>query len=349
MSKILDIKNLKVEFPTDYGTVYAVRGIDFSLYEGESLAIVGESGCGKSVTVKALMRLLDPSVCNITASSIYLDDLDLMQLSENQMRDVRGNLISMIFQDPMTSLNPTMKIGDQIMEGYRLHYPLVTKKQATTRVLELLHLVKIPDPEMRMCQYPHHLSGGMRQRVCIAMALVTNPKIIIADEPTTALDVTIQVQILQLLKEIQKKMNMSFIFITHDLSVVANFADRILVMYAGEIVEEAKKNELFKTPSHPYTKLLLRSIPRIDRSKEQQLQPIEGSPPNLMYQQKGCAFFDRCPYAMNICNTKAPPMFALPNDQASLCWLHDKRAKGINHDNQATDPTSDRSLSTLSL
>lgn len=347
MNKILDVKNLNVSFSNDRGKCYALSGIDFSLYRGETLAIVGESGCGKSVTAKAIMRLLDPSTSEISASRLFLDDLDLNALSESQMRKVRGNLISMIFQDPMTSLNPTMRIGEQIIEGYLTHNKLASRRDAMEHALELLKLVKIPDPKVRLRQYPYELSGGMRQRVIIAMALSTNPKVIIADEPTTALDVTIQAQILSLLKEIQKQLNMSLIFITHDLSIVANIADRILVMYAGQIVEEAKVHEAFYYPSHPYTQLLLRSIPRLDMDKDTHLLPIEGAPPNLMQPCQGCRFFNRCPHAMNICKTESPPLFAMPNDQASKCWLHDQRAKGFHNERKKAVTKSRESLSAL--
>ncbi len=325
MNKILDVKNLAVTFHTDYGPIHALQGINFFINKGETLAIVGESGCGKSVTAKALMKLLDEELAIISADHILFDEYDLHSFSEKQMKSVRGSEIALIFQDPTTALNPTMKIGRQIAEGYLFHHQGVSKQEALDHALHLLHLVKIPDPSLRLHQYPHELSGGMKQRVMIAIALSNNPKIIIADEPTTALDVTIQAQIMQLLKEIQKKLGMSILFITHDLSLVANFADRILVMYAGKIVEESPRIPLFQNPYHPYTEQLLRSIPQINRNKSDRLQPIKGSPPNATKIFKGCPFAPRCPKTMNICKKDFPPLFRRKM-QKSYCWLHDPRA-----------------------
>jgi len=327
MNKILDVKNLTVSFRTDYGWVQAVRGINFSLQKGETLAIVGESGCGKSVTAKALLKLLDPESTKITADHILFEEHHLNLFSDRDMRSIRGSEIAIVFQDPTTALNPTMKIGDQIAEGYLSHGKASSKKEALTHALHLLHLVKVPNPELRLHQYPHELSGGMKQRVVIAIALSHHPKIIIADEPTTALDVTIQAQIMQLLKEIQRSLKMSVIFITHDLSLVANFADRILVMYAGQIVEESPCKALFSTPFHPYTEQLLQSIPRLDQKREEPLQPIKGSPPSALKLFKGCPFASRCRNSMKICFEEPPPLFK-NESQKSSCWLHDPRAKG---------------------
>ncbi len=326
MNKILDVKNLAVTFHTDYGPIHALRGISFSIKRGETLAIVGESGSGKSVTAKSIIKLLDSDSAKITADHILYEAHNLATFSDKEMRFIRGNEIAMVFQDPTTALNPTMKIGHQIAEGYLSHHRGVSKNEAMERALHLLHLVKVPNPSLRLHQYPHELSGGMKQRAVIAMALSSHPKIIIADEPTTALDVTIQAQIMQLLKEIQKSMKMSILFITHDLSLVANFADRILVMYAGRIVEESPCVDLFESPSHPYTEQLLKSIPRIDHSKEDRLEPIKGSPPNAIKLFKGCPFAKRCSHAMKICAESPPPLFRKEN-QKTNCWLHDPRLK----------------------
>lgn len=327
MNKILDVKNLAVTFHTDYGKIQAVRGASFSLQRGETLAIVGESGCGKSVTAKAILKLLDPESAKITADHILFEEHHLNLFSDREMRGIRGREISMVFQDPTTALNPTMKIGTQIAEGYLSHGKTSSKKEALAHALHLLHLVQVPNPELRLHQYPHELSGGMKQRVVIAIALSHHPKIIIADEPTTALDVTIQAQIMQLLKEIQRSLKMSIIFITHDLSLVANFADRILVMYAGQIVEESPCKSLFSKPFHPYTQQLLRSIPRLDQRRDEPLEPIKGSPPSALKLFKGCPFTSRCPSGMKICLEQSPPLFKNESQKAS-CWLHDPRAKG---------------------
>ncbi|KAB8139109.1 ABC transporter ATP-binding protein [Gracilibacillus oryzae] len=327
MDPILDVKNLNVTFDTYGGKVQAVRGVNFSLKKGETLAIVGESGSGKSVTTKALMGLIKKPAGKIPEGEILFDGKDLAKLDNKQMQKIRGKDLSMIFQDPMTSLNPTMKIGKQIMEGLILHQKL-SKQQAKERALELLNLVGIPYPEKRMNQYPHQFSGGMRQRVVIAIALACNPKVLIADEPTTALDVTIQAQIIELMKDIQKKMDTSIIFITHDLGVVANVADRVAVMYAGKIVEIGTVDDVFYNPKHPYTWGLLGSLPTVD-SNEEKLMAIPGTPPDLIHPPKGDAFAARNEFALAIDFEEEPPMFKVSDTHSAATWLLHENAPDI--------------------
>ncbi len=320
---ILEVDDLNVTFTTWGRPVYALRGIHFQIKQGEILAIVGESGCGKSVTAKAIMRLLPKHSSVIDKGRILYQNHDLLTLSEAAMRSVRGKEIAMIFQDPMTSLNPIKKIGLQIIEGLLLHHPEMKKSDAKSKVIELLRSVGIAQPEERFCAYPHTLSGGMRQRAMIALAMACEPKILIADEPTTALDVTVQAQILELLKEIANVRKTSILLITHDLSVVAGLCDRVLVMYAGQIVEEATVLELFKDPRHPYTKRLLHSIPRIDMPHGIPLDPIPGRPPSLHTKSNQCAFSARCDEAMNICPMQEPSKIALSDTHSVACWqLH---------------------------
>lgn len=316
MKKLLQVTDLRVTFKT----LEAVRGVNFSMYEGEVLGIVGESGSGKSALAKALVKL-HPSYYTQMSGQVLYQETDLMAMSERELQKVRGKEIGMIFQDPMTSLNPTATVQDQILEGYLRHFPHVNKAAAHAYAIEMLHLVGIPEPELRMKQYPHMLSGGLRQRVLIAIALASKPKLLIADEPTTALDVTIQAQILDLLKKIQRETQTSILLITHDLSVVASFCDRVLVMYAGRIIEEAPIEKLFRHPEHPYTQGLLRAIPRLDLAKDQPLIPIIGTPPDLSHPLTGCSFCPRCPVAMNICTQESPPDF----ENKSACWRHDPR------------------------
>ncbi|WP_082234648.1 ABC transporter ATP-binding protein [Halobacillus massiliensis] len=327
MEKLLDVKNLHVSFDTYSGEVKAVRGVNFSVNKGETLAIVGESGSGKSVTTKALMKLIPMPPGRIKEGEILFEGRDLAKLSEKEMEKVRGKEISMIFQDPMTSLNPTMKVGNQIMEGLIKHQK-VSKEQAKKRVVELLELVGIPDPENRMKQYPHQFSGGMRQRVVVAIALACNPKLLIADEPTTALDVTIQAQILELMKDIQKKTDSATIFITHDLGVVANVADRVAVMYAGKIVEIGTVDDIFYNPKHPYTWGLLGSMPSLD-STDEELYVIPGSPPDLLNPPKGDAFAARNEFAMQIDKEQEPPMFKVSDTHYAATWLLHEHAPDI--------------------
>lgn len=326
MNKLLDVRNLHVKFHTHGSVLHAVRGIDFALYEGETLGIVGESGCGKSATVKALMQLNPRHTSELQGEVRYNGD-NLLTYSEHKMRSIRGKEIGMIFQDPMTSLNPTSKIGRQIVEGYVRHFPKTPLKEARLLALETLRKVGIPHPEERFEAYPHTLSGGMRQRAMIALALACQPKILLADEPTTALDVTIQAQILDLLQTIQRETKTSILLITHDMSIVAKMCDRVIVMYAGKIVEYASVDTLFAFPQHPYTQRLLSAIPRLNQPKDHPLIPIEGTPPNLSNPLKGCGFCARCPDAMNICAQNQSPLFEIGPQHFSACFKHDPRAK----------------------
>ena len=321
---ILTVDNLHVSFKTQTGKITAVRGVNFELSKGETLAIVGESGSGKSVTAKSIMRLLPKNNTEITKGDILYEDRSLLNISLKEMTEIRGSEISMVFQDPMTSLNPTMKIGKQIMEGLQKHQNL-SKEQARARSLEMLKLVGIPNAEARLENYPHQFSGGMRQRVVIAMALACNPKVLIADEPTTALDVTIQAQILDLMKNLQKKMDTSIILITHDLGVVANMADRVAVMYAGKIVEQGTLDEIFYNPQHPYTLGLLQSMPKLNEDRAVPLLPIPGSPPELSTLGEGCAFAARCPHTMKVCHYFTPQDTVIENEHTVACWLQDAR------------------------
>jgi len=321
MEKILEVKDLHVSFDTYAGEVQAVRGVNFDLYKGEALAIVGESGCGKSVTAQSIMQLLLTPPARYKQGSILFEGVDLLKKSEKQMQGVRGNDIGMIFQDPMTSLNPTARIGNQIAEGLRKHKKL-SKQEAQKAAMEMLEHVAVAQPDKRINQYPHEFSGGMRQRVMIALALACHPKLLIADEPTTALDVTIQAQILDLLKDMQDKLGTSIILITHDLGVVSKMCDRVIVMYAGQVVESGDIDDIYYNPKHPYTKGLLNSVPRIDMDKTKSLTPIIGTPPDLFNPPKGCPFFARCQYAMKVCQQHQPEMENMGNEHYTACWLH---------------------------
>ncbi|EPD50871.1 oligopeptide/dipeptide ABC transporter, ATP-binding protein domain [Paenisporosarcina sp. HGH0030] len=334
MSQLLEVKNLKVSFRTYGGEIQSVRGVSFYIDEGETLAIVGESGCGKSVTAQAVMGMVPTPHGIVQNGQITFGNRDITKLSKKKLQQIRGSEIGMIFQDPMTSLNPTMKIGDQIREGILKHQKL-SKNEAKKKVLELLELVGIPDVAKRYSQYPHEFSGGMRQRVVIAIALACNPKLIIADEPTTALDVTIQAQILDLLKDIQQKRNSSIILITHDLGVVAEVADRVAVMYAGLVVESGTVEEIFESPKHPYTWGLLKSVPNLDSPERERLIPIEGSPPDLFATPKGCPFSSRCPFAMEMCVLHMPKTETFSNHHYAKCWLNDHRAVKVKELNTA--------------
>ncbi|WP_025784527.1 ABC transporter ATP-binding protein [Sporosarcina sp. D27] len=319
MSKILQVKDLELSFHTFAGEVKAIRGVNFDLNKGETLAIVGESGSGKSVTTKSIMRLLPESSSEFKNGEILFDGKDLTKLSEREMQKIRGKDISMIFQDPMTSLNPTMTIGKQIMEPILKHQK-VSKDKARKVAIELLNMVGIPNAENRYKMYPHQFSGGQRQRIVIAIALACNPQILIADEPTTALDVTIQAQILELMKDIQKKIDTSIIFITHDLGVVANVADRVAVMYGGKIVEIGTVDEIFYNPQHPYTWGLLSSMPSMDLNEEK-LYAIPGTPPDLLNPPKGDAFALRSEYALKIDMEQPPPFFQVSDTHYAATWL----------------------------
>ena len=320
MGKILEVKNLTVHIKTHKGVVQAVRGVDFYLNEQETLAVVGESGSGKSITMKGVMGIL-PKNGKVVEGSVMFQGNDLTKYSERQMQQVRGSEIAMIFQDPMTSLNPTMKVGKQIEEMLKEHRKEMSKADRKARAIELLSLVGISNPEARYDQYPHQLSGGMRQRVVIAIALACDPKVLIADEPTTALDVTIQAQILDLMKDLQKKTGMGIIFITHNLGVVADICDKVSVMYAGKIVEQGPVDDIFYEPAHPYTKGLLRSMPRVDAESYERLIPIEGTPVDMLNPPEGCPFAPRCEHCMKICLKKMPPYVEIGENHRSACWL----------------------------
>ena len=316
---LLEIKNLQTSFFTDAGEVKAVNGISYFLDEGKVLGIVGESGSGKSVSAYSLMQILAATGEISPESSIKFRDQELVGASESVMKTIRGNKISIIFQDPMTSLNPTYTIGHQLMEAVLLHTDR-NKKEAKERAIEMLRLVNINEPEKRMNQYPFELSGGMRQRVGIAMALACEPDILIADEPTTALDVTIQAQIIDLMIDLQKKLGMAIIMITHDLGVIAQICDEVIVMYAGSICEQGTADEIFYNPKHEYTKGLLRSIPTL-KTMGEKLKPISGTPIDLLNMPKGCAFAPRCENCMKVCLTKAPERIQINDDHAASCWM----------------------------
>ncbi len=326
--KLVEIRNLKTHYFTEDGVVRAVDGVNLYIKRGETLGVVGESGCGKSVTSLSIMRLIPNPPGKIVDGEIIFEGEDLIKKSEAEMRKIRGNDISMIFQEPMTSLNPVYTIGDQISEAIQLHQGL-SYKEATDKAVEMLRLVGIPLPERRVKEYPHQLSGGMRQRVMIAMALSCNPKLLIADEPTTALDVTIQAQILELMKKLKKELGMAIMLITHDLGVVAEMCERVVVMYAGKVVEEGEAVNIFKSPLHPYTEGLLNSIPRMDEDVEK-LHVIEGVVPNPLHLPEGCRFNPRCPYAIDKCREAQPPLEQVSPGRWVACFLATERlAKGV--------------------
>lgn len=318
MEKILEVKNLNISFDTYAGKVHAIRGVNFDLHKGETLAIVGESGSGKSVTTRAIMRLLANNA-NVESGEVLFKGENVNQKTEKEMQSIRGKDIAMIFQDPMTSLDPTMNIGNQVAESLLKHRK-ISKKDAKMRALELLQLVGIPNAEKRLKNYPHQFSGGQRQRIVIAIALICYPEVLIADEPTTALDVTIQAQIIELMKDIQQKIQTSIIFITHDLGVVANVADRVAVMYGGRIIEIGTADDIFYNPQHPYTWGLLSSMPTLDTAEET-LYAIPGSPPDLLNPPSGDAFYPRNQYAMKIDTEEAPPFFDVSPTHKAATWL----------------------------
>ena len=318
--KVLEVKNLVTHFHTHEGTVHAVNGVSFHVEEGETLGIVGESGCGKSVSVLSVMRLLPSPPAKVNAESVHFGNQELTGLSEDEMREIRGSQIAMIFQDPMTSLNPVLTIGFQIMEPLRVHLGM-SEEEARERAAELLHLVGIPEARDRLDDYPHQFSGGMRQRAMIAMSLACNPSLLIADEPTTALDVTIQAQIVDLVKRLRDQFGMSLIWITHDLGVVAGLADRVMVMYSGFVVEEAPILEVYENPRHPYSYALLQSLPRMDGSPGEKLMSIEGLPPELYEMPKGCPFAPRCQFVKEKCWTNNPPLEEIEPDHRIACWV----------------------------
>ncbi|MFX0558754.1 ABC transporter ATP-binding protein [Tepidibacillus infernus] len=339
--KVLQVKDLEVSFLTYAGEVKAVRGLSFDVEKGEAVAIVGESGSGKSVTSQSIMKLIPTPPGVYKNGEIIFEGKDLIKLSNKEMEEIRGSSIGMIFQDPMTSLNPTMTVGRQISEGLIKHHGM-NKAEALKRSVEMLELVGIPNPELRVKQYPHEFSGGMRQRVMIAIALACSPKLLIADEPTTALDVTIQAQILDLMKDLQSKLDTSIIIITHDLGVVADIAQKVIVMYAGQVVEQGYLDDIFYNPQHPYTWGLLKSVPRLD-SKGHRLDSIEGTPPDLLAPPSGCPFHPRCPFAMEICTKEFPEASIIGPGHKVHCWLQHPQASkegtplavgGANHESK---------------
>lgn len=322
---LLSIRDLSVNFKVYGGVVHAVRHLNLEVKRGETLAIVGESGCGKSVTCQAVMGLVQKPSGQIASGEIIFDGQDLLSLSKKKQREIQGNRIAMIFQDPMTALNPTLTIGEQLTEGVRKHKGL-SKEAAYAKAVEMLSLVGIAEAKSRLNQYPHQFSGGMRQRIVIAMALMCDPDLLIADEPTTALDVTIQAQVLELFARIQEKTGVAIILITHDLGVVAKIADHIAVMYAGQCVEYGNRQDIFYRAGHPYTQGLLASVPRLDMS-EDSLKPIEGYPPDLFAPPKGCGFFSRCQKKLRVCEQYLPDLHTMDNEHKVLCWLQDSRAQ----------------------
>ncbi|MBQ9210600.1 MAG: ABC transporter ATP-binding protein [Clostridia bacterium] len=327
---MLEIKDLRVSFHTYSGEVQAVRGVNLTVPDHDITALVGESGCGKSMTAQTIVRLHDPAITEIKSGQILLDGVDVLQLSDREMQQIRGKEVGMIFQDPMTSLNPTMTVGAQIAEVIWQHAErdaqgkrTITRSQAMEQAEQLLREVKLPDPEKRIRQYPHEFSGGQRQRIMIAIAMACHPKLLIADEPTTALDVTVQAQILELMRNMQQQRQASIIIITHDLGVVANFARHVSVMYGGMIVESGETRQIFEHPEHPYTHALLRAIPTKGMDKKRELTVIEGVPPDLVKPPEGCPFADRCPCAMRVCKAHLPPDFETEAGHSCRCWLLD--------------------------
>ncbi len=321
---LLEVKDLITGFDTEAGHVRVLDHVSFKIKKGETLGIVGESGCGKSVTSLSVMRLLPKPSGQIRGGQIIFDGQDISKITPDEMRNIRGNKIAMIFQEPMTALNPVHKVGKQLKEAYDLHFPDMSDEDKKKESIEMLEAVGIPMPEERLNSYPHQLSGGIRQRVMIAIALACKPDLLIADEPTTALDVTIQAQILDLMKDMQKKFGMALMFITHDLGVIAEISDRVVVMYAGKVVEEATAKELFKNPKHPYTKGLLSSIPRLDSTPKTKLDIIEGMVPDLMSLPKGCNFENRCPYSDKKCVDNEPKLERVGSEHQASCFYSDR-------------------------
>ncbi|ESA36520.1 peptide abc transporter atp-binding protein [Leptolyngbya sp. Heron Island J] len=320
MPPLLTVNNLTTHFHTHSGTVHAVNNISFAVKPGETVGIVGESGSGKSITMLSVLRMVPSPAGKIIQGEVLFDNQNLLQLSAAKMRQIRGNRIAMIFQDPMTSLNPVLTVERQLTEALRLHLKM-TKPQAIERAIQLLDHVGIPGAAQRLKNYPHQFSGGMRQRVMIAMGLACNPQLLIADEPTTALDVTIQAQIVALIKDLRQETGMAIIWITHDLSLLAGIADRILVLYAGQIVESAPLHQLYETPRHPYTLGLLQSIPRLDQTRRTRLKPIDGQPPDLVNYPTGCPFASRCAFVVDRCHQADPPLETIDREHQVACWV----------------------------
>ncbi len=334
---LLKVDDLRVSFETYAGEVRAVRGVSFRVDKGETLAIVGESGSGKSVTAQSVMRLSSDQTIRYKTGEIDFNGQKILELGEKELCKIRGSEIGMILQDPLTSLNPMMTVGKQIAEGLIKHQHL-KKREAIEKSIEMLKLIGIPEPERRVKQYPHEFSGGMRQRVSIAIALACNPKLLIADEPTTALDVTIQAQILELMRELQERLGTAIILITHDLGIVAEMADRVMIMYAGNIVESGSCEEIFYNPSHPYTWGLLGSIPKEGQKNKEMLESIKGTPPDLHAEIAGCAFKHRCKYAMDVCHKCQPPAYEISEGHVSKCFLHHEMAPAV------TNPVTGREV-----
>lgn len=326
--KVIEVDNLSVSFDTYAGEVKAIRDISFDIYDGEVLALVGESGCGKTVVSKTILQILPKNAIIKDPSKITYMGKDVIHMNKKDLKDYKGSEVSMIFQDPMTSLNPTTKIGKQITESLHIHTNM-SKSEAKAEAIRLLKTVNIPNPEQRFNQYPFELSGGMRQRVMIAIALACNPNVILADEPTTALDVTIQAQIIDLLRELKSSQSTSIVLVTHDLGVVADFADRIQIMYAGEIMETGTVREIFFDAKHPYTWALLRSVPKMNSNKTEELYSLKGTPPDLIQDIKGCPFVDRCDYAMQICKQQKPPVYEFSEFHKTKCWLCHENAPKV--------------------
>jgi oligopeptide/dipeptide ABC transporter ATP-binding protein len=320
VAKLLEVKDLQTHFLTRGGVVRAVDGVSWDVEEGETVALVGESGCGKSVTALSIMRLVAQPAGRIVGGQVMFKGRDLLTLGEEEMRRVRGREIGMIFQEPMTSLNPVLTVGRQLTEGLEIHLGM-SSADAHRRAVELLGMVGIPDGARRLPQYPHQFSGGMRQRMMIAMALACHPALVLADEPTTALDVTIQAQILDLMKDLSRERDIALVLITHNLGVVARYADRVNVMYAGKLVEQGSARDVYGDPRHPYTIGLLRSVPRLDEPRKATLRPIDGQPPDLTHLPPGCAFAPRCPYVMPRCQAEVPPLMPVVADHLSACWV----------------------------
>ena len=320
MADLLEVRDLRTYLTTSLGVVKAVDGVSFDVREGETVALVGESGCGKTMSALSIMRLIPRPQAAIVGGEIRFQGRDLLELGEEEMRRIRGAEIAMIFQEPMTSLNPVLSIGRQITETLEAHRP-VSKEEERSRALELLRLVGIPDAAQRLAEYPHQFSGGMRQRVMIAIALSCRPKLILADEPTTALDVTIQAQLLELMRDLSRRFGVALVIITHNLGVVARYPDRVNVMYAGKIIESGAATEIYRAPRHPYTMGLLRSVPRLDQPRKSKLEPIEGQPPDLWNLPAGCSFAPRCRFVVEKCAREAPPLRQVEDSHHSACWV----------------------------
>lgn len=319
MAKLLEVKDLRTHFFTEDGVVKAVDGVSYDLEEGETLGLVGESGCGKSVSALSILRLVQNPPGKVVGGEVWFEGQDILKVDEDEIRHIRGNRIAMVFQEPMTSLNPVLTIGRQLTEALELHLKM-DRRAARRRAVELLEMVGIPEAGPRLNDYPHQFSGGMRQRVMIAMALSCNPKLLLADEPTTALDVTIQAQILEILARLSRELGTAVIIITHNLGVVARYADRVNVMYAGRIIETATAKELYRNPRHPYTLGLLKSVPRLDEVRKDKLDPIEGLPPDLVNLPKGCSFYPRCRFHVDKCLEERPPLMMVGENHLSACW-----------------------------